>query len=87
MRNLSILTVTIASMLTLGGCVAPNNGYGQNKQTRLPVGAALGAVAGGVLGSQVGKGDGKVASAAIGAAVGGYAGNEIQNQQEANRNR
>jgi uncharacterized membrane protein len=84
MRNLRILTVTIVSMLTLGGCASPNNGYGQNNQARLPVGAVLGAVAGGVLG---GQGNGKVASAAIGAAVGGYAGNEIQNQQEANPNR
>ena len=81
MRHLSVLTVTIVSMLTLGGC-ATTDGYG-NTQTRVPVGAAIGAVAGGVLGSQVGKGNGKIASAAVGAAVGSYAGNEIQNQQEA----
>ena len=84
MRHLSIVAAATVSMLMLGGCATPNNGYGQ---ARLPVGAALGAVAGGVLGSQMGQGNGKIASAAIGAAVGSYAGNEIQNQQEANPHR
>ena len=85
MRNLTVLTVTIVSMLTLGGCTTTDR-YGRT-QTRVPVGAAIGAVAGGVLGSQVGKGNGRIASTAVGAAVGSYAGNEIQNQQEATPSR
>jgi outer membrane protein OmpA-like peptidoglycan-associated protein len=80
LKNLSILSLIVVFIASLGSCEATRN---MNKaQKGAVIGAAGGAILGAVIGNNVGKGGNSEAGAVIGGVVGGAAGAIIGNKMD-----
>ena len=75
--NTKLLTLAIASSMTLTACAADGSNPFSNMGTKQGFGSVLGAVAGGLAGSKVGDGNGQLWATGAGALLGAFVGSEI----------
>ena len=75
--NTKLLSLAIASSMTLTACASDGSNPFSNIGTKQGFGSVLGAVAGGIAGSKVGSGNGQLWATGAGALLGAFVGSEI----------